>query len=119
MKSALEEEFNKWLIEKDLIKHFKREFPIEKPEYLWKSRKSSWKIDFLSEELKIAVEIQGGTFIAGGHSRGNYQHSDFDKANYLQNLGYDIYFLDTKHVRNQSYQMVLNAILQKFINKQK
>ena len=110
MKSHLEESFDSWLRVNKFRDFFVREYKIEKPKRLWKSRKSSWKVDFLSTKLKIAIEIQGGTFSGGGHSRGAYQHSDFDKANYLQNLGYKIYFLDTLHIRENDYEMVEFAI---------
>lgn len=111
--SYLEQNFDQWLEYNGYKQYFEREIPILKPSYLWKSRKSSWKIDFLSEQLKIAIEIQGGTFSNGGHSRGSYQHSDFNKSNYLQNLGYEIYLLDTKHIKNQDFEMVEFAIQKK------
>jgi len=114
--SYLEENFNQWLEDNGYKPFFEREIPILKPPYLWKSRKSSWKIDFLSEKLKIAIEIQGGTFCNGGHSRGGYQHSDFDKANYLQNLEYEIYLVDTLHIQRQAFAMIEFAI-QKKINR--
>jgi very-short-patch-repair endonuclease len=111
--SDLEASFENWLKEKHYFSFFAREVKILKPQALWKSRKSSWSIDFLSEYLKIAVEIQGGTFSRGGHSRGAYQHSDFNKANYLQVLGYKIFFFDTLHVRNEAFDALEQVIKNK------
>lgn len=108
--SHLEIKFKIWLEQNKLLAYFGEQVPILKPSRFWKSKKSSWRIDFLSEELKIVVEIQGGTFSYGGHSRGAGQHSDFDKINHLQNLGYRVFQFDTQHVRENDYVELLEAI---------
>jgi hypothetical protein len=55
-----------------------------------------FRFDFLIG--KLAVEIMGGTYVQGGHSRGKGQTKDAEK-NYLALLaGYRILYLTTDHI---------------------
>lgn len=40
-----------------------------------------WRFDFLYPDRKLAVELQGGTWIGGGHSTGQGYQRDCEKAN--------------------------------------
>jgi hypothetical protein len=48
-----------------------------------------WRFDMLFEGW-LAVEIQGGVWVRGKHSRGKGQINDFDKLNAAQILGYTV-----------------------------
>lgn len=48
------------------------------------------------EEFKVAVEIQGGAFSQGGHSRGAQQARDHAKLNEAQRLGWIVLQYGTK-----------------------
>lgn len=40
-----------------------------------------WRFDFAWPERRVAVEVEGGTWVGGGHSRGRGFASDVDKYN--------------------------------------
>lgn len=55
-----------------------------------------WRLDFAFVEQKLGVEIQGGAFSSGGHSRGAGQAKDHQKINEAQKLGWMILQYGTK-----------------------
>lgn len=57
-----------------------------------------WRFDFAWPLQKVAVEIQGGSFISGKHSRGTQQHKDYEKYNNAALLGWRILYFDTQMI---------------------
>jgi hypothetical protein len=51
-----------------------------------KARK--WQFDFAWPEAKVAVEIEGGGWINGGHNRGVRFHKDMEKYNAAAEQGW-------------------------------
>lgn len=51
-----------------------------------------WRFDVAWPERKIAVEIQGGVWSRGRHSRGTGQLADMDKLNTAQSLGWRVLY---------------------------
>lgn len=49
-----------------------------------------WRFDYANKELKLAVEINGGCFVNGRHSRGIGQIKDFEKLNAAQMNGWKV-----------------------------
>jgi uncharacterized protein DUF559 len=49
-----------------------------------------WRFDFAWPNAKVAVEVDGGTFIRGGHSRGKGQQRDAEKMNAATCLGWRV-----------------------------
>lgn len=49
-----------------------------------------WRFDFADEEKKIAVEIEGGIFMAGAHTRGVGYQKDTEKYNQATILGWKV-----------------------------
>jgi hypothetical protein len=47
-----------------------------------------WRFDFAWPEAKVAVEIDGGTWTGGAHSRGKGQANDAEKANAAACMGW-------------------------------
>lgn len=76
-----------------------------------------WRLDFAFVDLKVAIEVQGGTFMGGkgAHSRGPQQHKDYEKLNTAQALGWRVFQFDAKHLGKSmiadSVQFVIDAIL--------
>jgi hypothetical protein len=62
-----------------------------------------WQMDFAWPELKICVEIQGGTFTRmggpGGHNRGVQMQSDYDKQNEAVIRGWRVLFVTSDDVK--------------------
>jgi very-short-patch-repair endonuclease len=50
-----------------------------------------WRFDIAVPELKIAVEIEGGTWIQGRHTRGKGYQEDMEKYNQAQLLGWRVF----------------------------
>lgn len=56
-----------------------------------------WRFDFAWPDRQIAVEIEGGVFIHGGHSRGVDFTGDCDKYGAATLLGWQVYRFTVKH----------------------
>ena len=50
-----------------------------------------WRLDFAHPESKVGVEIQGGIWTRGRHSRGAGQVADMEKANQLMYMGWALF----------------------------
>jgi very-short-patch-repair endonuclease len=59
-----------------------------------------FRCDLVWREFGFVVEVDGGTFMAGRHSRGMGQASDCEKQNLLTLLGWRVLRVTTLHVRN-------------------
>ena len=55
-----------------------------------------WRLDYAWPELKVGVEIQGGTYAKGRHSRGAGQEGDYEKHNAAVIEGWRVLILDSK-----------------------
>jgi len=49
-----------------------------------------WRMDWAWPLEKVALEIHGGTFVQGAHSRGAFQRIDFEKWSHAAALGWRI-----------------------------
>lgn len=73
--------------------------PDPTPEYRFhKTRK--WRFDYAWPQLKVAVEINGGSFVQGRHNRGAALISEYDKLNEAQRLGWVVLQFGTAHMKN-------------------
>ena len=67
-----------------------------------------WRLDLAYPDLKLGIEIQGGTFMRRGrHSGGAGQHGDYDKLNAAQILGWRILYFDTVHINKDMEGTIL------------
>lgn len=57
-----------------------------------------WKFDFAWPDKKIAVEIDGGIWNRGGHTRGVHYSSDCEKTNQAQILGWKVLRYTDKNI---------------------
>ncbi len=57
-----------------------------------------WRWDFCYPRYKLAIEVQGGTYTRGRHSRGPGQRKDFEKISEGAILGWHIIIVDSKDV---------------------
>lgn len=55
-----------------------------------------WRFDFAWPELMVAVEIEGGIFVQGGHSRGIDFTDDCEKYGIATLLGWRVYRFTVK-----------------------
>jgi len=59
------------------------------PEYRF-HEKRRWRFDYAIPEFKIAVEIDGGLWIGGRHSRPSGIQKDMEKLNTATSIGWSI-----------------------------
>jgi hypothetical protein len=61
-------------------------------EYAFAAPERKWRFDFANRRLKVAVEIEGGTWTVGNaHGRGKHFESDCEKYNTATAMGWRIY----------------------------
>lgn len=70
-----------------------------------------WRFDFAYPDLKIAIEIEGGTFVNGRHNRGAGFQSDCQKYNEAGLLGWTVYRFTGAMVRNGEAVSTINRAL--------
>jgi very-short-patch-repair endonuclease len=75
--------------------------PEPEREYMFaKSIGRRWRLDFAYPEKRIGIEVQGGTYIRGAHSRGTGLERDYEKYNQAQVLGWDVYQFSRKMIES-------------------
>lgn len=67
-----------------------------------------WRFDVAWLKQKVAIEINGGIFRRGRHSRGAGQVKDFEKLNEAQRLGWVVFQFGTNQL---SSKRKINAVL--------
>ena len=55
-----------------------------------------WKFDFLLPDFHIAIEIEGGSWTQGRHTRGAGFQADLDKYNQATAMGYRVLRFSTR-----------------------
>jgi very-short-patch-repair endonuclease len=93
VKSMLELLFCEQLRTAKLWEGSARELRFARPE-------REWRFDFAWPAQLVAVEIEGGTWIAGAHSRGKGFEEDCDKYNEAQLRGWRIFRFTTDQVED-------------------
>lgn len=59
-----------------------------------------WRFDFAWPDRKLAVEIEGGIYSGGRHTRGKGYEADMEKYNAASRLGWTIMRFTTKQAKN-------------------
>ena len=72
-----------------------------------------WRADLLWREphVRLIVEVDGGLFVAGRHSRGATREKDMEKAAAALALGYRVMHVSPRHVRNGQAVSWIEAVL--------
>ena len=70
-----------------------------------------WRFDFCWPEQKLALEIQGGLFVKGRHSRGASMLKDYEKFNAAASMGWRlIYCQPTDSTKPETINTIRAAI---------
>lgn len=72
-----------------------RQYPVKNPE-----TNRFWRIDFSWPEWRLAVEIQGGSFVGGRHNSAVGQARDYAKHNHLTANGWRVLYFSTPMLRS-------------------
>lgn len=75
--------------------------------------KRRWRVDWCFVNEKIAVEVEGGIFVAGRHSRGAGMLKDMEKYNTLACLGYRLIRVTPKQIANGEALNWVDRIIRK------
>ena len=82
MKKSILEEHIKTIIEEAYL-------PIPIAEYRFNPDRK-WRFDFAYPDIKLAIEVEGGIWIQGRHSRGKGMLADMEKYNWATIHGWRI-----------------------------
>lgn len=70
-----------------------------------------WRYDFFFPDYDLAVELNGGTWVNGGHNRGNHLQSEYRKINASALLGHTLLIFDTGMVKSGEAVQRVKAII--------
>lgn len=70
-----------------------------------------WRFDFCWIPQKVALEVEGGIWIGGGHNRGKGFISDCDKYNKATLGGWRVFRVTGNHIRSGEAVALLQAAL--------
>ena len=104
--SRLEETFALHLRAKK-ITGFRREYRFDD--------KRRWRVDFAWPDLKIAVEIEGGTHTQGRHNRASGFEADCEKYNALTEQGWCLYRYTGRMVKSGEALKQIERVLQEML----
>jgi very-short-patch-repair endonuclease len=72
-----------------------------------------FKFDFAHLETKIAIEVQGGIWMArSGHSGGTGVQKDYEKQNLASANGWRIFLLSDKDINDENVKLIGTTILE-------
>jgi very-short-patch-repair endonuclease len=78
------------------------------------SAERRWRFDYAIERLKIAIEIEGGLFTGGRHTRGLGFQDDCDKYNAAAALGWRVFRFSVEDVlKGRDIPVMTAALAQK------
>ncbi len=84
------------------------DLPPPSPEYPFaKDLGRKWRFDFAWPEYKVALEVEGGTWVGGAHTRGRGYESDVEKYNVAGIAGW-LVIRATNHMVND--ERALNTV---------
>jgi len=79
-------------------------------EHVWHPTRK-WRFDFAFTDRQVAVEIEGGVYIQGRHTRGRGIIEDMQKYNEATRLGWQVYRFPVDAVKDGSAIQYMEGIL--------
>lgn len=71
-----------------------------------------WKFDFAHIPSKTAIEVEGGIYTGGRHTRGSGYEKDCEKYNEATRLGWKVFRLTSKMVNSKELETIAAFIKQ-------
>jgi hypothetical protein len=70
-----------------------------------------WRFDWAWESSRVALEINGGVWTGGRHSRGSGQIGDMEKLNEAQIAGWQVFQVTPKQVKSgEAFEVIKRAL---------
>ena len=69
-----------------------------------------WRFDFAHKDTRTAIEIEGGTWSGGRHTRGKGFENDCEKYNAANDLGWRVYKLTSKMIERENVLKIIGTI---------
>lgn len=88
--------------------------PAPTPEFKFHETRK-WRVDYAWPEIKLAVEIEGGVFMAGRHSRGAGFRNDLEKYNTLTIMGWSL----LRFLPEQIKQGIAISTIERYFNERR
>lgn len=93
-----------------LCKSFKISAPQQEVKFMDKRK---FRFDFAWIDEKLAVEIEGGIWIQGRHTRGSGYVKDMEKYNLAAESGWRVLRFTPQQIKNEStYKIIQNCLEQ-------
>ena len=70
-----------------------------------------WRFDFAHEATLVAIEVEGGTWVGGRHTRPAGFHKDCEKYNAANLLGWTVFRLTPQMIKGEFIQPIQEFIL--------
>lgn len=84
--------------------------PILEREFKFHNERK-WRFDFAHLETRVAIEIEGGTWSGGRHTRGSGYSKDCEKYNSAALLGWKVFRLTSDMVTTKNANAILQTII--------
>lgn len=69
-----------------------------------------WRFDFANIQTRIAIEIEGGTWSGGRHTRGSGYAKDCEKYNAATALGWRVFRLTSDMINTKNITAIIETI---------
>ena len=83
--------------------------PELKPEHAFHPTRK-WRFDFAHLQSRVAIEIEGGTWTRGGHSRGEGYQKDCEKYNEATRLNWRVFRLTGKMITAENVLSIIGKV---------
>lgn len=91
-------------LEAAFLESWRRLFPqLPAPTMQHRFCQRKWRFDFAWPGQLVACEIDGGSFVSGGHNRPVQQQKDYEKANAAVRLGWRLLKYNTLDMRDPDF----------------
>src|SRR5262245_52209213 len=87
----------------------KQGLPLFHPEYAF-AKPRRWRFDYAWPDLKIALEVEGGAFSGGRHTRGAGFRNDLEKYNAATSAGWRVFRVLPEQLLTHGVDLVKQAI---------
>lgn len=109
-KTPEEKKAERLKIQKNVVQFYKDHGLEAVPEFRFHPQRN-WRFDYAFPKFKVAIEVQGGLFIRGGHNRGAGYLQDMEKFNHAAAVGWLIIQCQPKDIcMDETVQFVKDAI---------